>query len=245
MLDYYLLSLFTLMLSEYGFQTRKQAMAKLTSRWQWRRIMLRVLLWTAALLGWFLRSGDRWPVIIVFAVGVVAGELCAVLIHRWTRKDVAGNYPLSRPQIHILPFLFALLPAIAGGLLLHDLFPPSIGPISDVLTIVLKVITSVVAMFCWSTVFTVSIIGLVRSSRFSDEIEPHLGAGEVIGILERLFTLLLVSSGGLTAVGFAVAAKAAARYPQFKNPNFAEYFLIGTLCSIGVSVIVGIAIQSF
>ena len=81
----------------------------------------------------------------------------------------------------------------------------------------------------------------MRSNRFSDEIEPHLGSGEVIGILERLFTFILVIAGGLPAVGFAVAAKAAARYPQFKNPVFAEYFLIGTLCSIGISVLTGLA----
>jgi hypothetical protein len=241
MLDIYLVALVSVLLTEYGFQTRKRAMNQLTSSWRYLRTLARVGIWILALLWWFLRTRLFIPVLVMLFVGILSSEIAVLLIRRRTRKDVDGDYPLGRPSTHLLPFLFALLPAIFGGIFFQRWFPLSPTNLPIPPTLVLKLFTGFVMMFCWSTILTVSMVGLVRSNRFSDEIEPHLGGGEVIGILERLFTFILVIAGGLPAVGFAVAAKAAARYPQFKNPVFAEYFLIGTLCSIGISVLTGLA----
>jgi hypothetical protein len=69
--------------------------------------------------------------------------------------------------------------------------------------------------------------------------EPMQNAGLYIGWLERflLLTALLLQSPG--TAGLILAAKAIARYPEFKSEHFAEYFLIGTLLSFSIAVMGG------
>ncbi|HEX8764315.1 MAG TPA: DUF3307 domain-containing protein [Candidatus Acidoferrum sp.] len=69
--------------------------------------------------------------------------------------------------------------------------------------------------------------------------EPMQNAGLYIGWLERflLLTALLMQSPG--TAGLILAAKAIARYPEFKSEHFAEYFLIGTLLSFSIAVLGG------
>lgn len=69
--------------------------------------------------------------------------------------------------------------------------------------------------------------------------EPMQNAGLYIGWLERflLLTALLMQSPG--TAGLILAAKAIARYPEFKSEHFAEYFLIGTLLSFSLAVLGG------
>lgn len=65
------------------------------------------------------------------------------------------------------------------------------------------------------------------------------GRGEAIGILERWLLLILVLRGDYTALAFLVAAKSLVRHDRFsKDPDFAEYFLVGTLGSILLAVVV-------
>ena len=94
--------------------------------------------------------------------------------------------------------------------------------------------------------------GLRAVHNYSLEIRPGqvrddtdgVGAGEVIGVLERMVTFVLVAGGAFTAVGFVIAAKAAARFPLFKETAFAEYFLIGTLTSVGLALLLGLLVLS-
>ncbi len=88
-----------------------------------------------------------------------------------------------------------------------------------------------------------SVVDLVRPGQLEADL-GQIGAGEVIGILERLATFVLVASGAFTAVGFVIAAKAAARFPMFKEKAFAEYFLIGTLTSVGMALLFGLLVQA-
>ena len=69
--------------------------------------------------------------------------------------------------------------------------------------------------------------------------EPMQNAGLYIGWLERflLLTALLMQSPG--TAGLILAAKAIARYPEFKSEHFAEYFLIGTLLSFSLAILGG------
>ncbi len=47
--------------------------------------------------------------------------------------------------------------------------------------------------------------------------------------LERFLVLTALFLQSPAAVGFILAAKSIARYPELKSVRFAEYFLIGTL----------------
>jgi len=67
--------------------------------------------------------------------------------------------------------------------------------------------------------------------------ESIKGAGEIIGFLERILTAVFFVMGEFTAVGFIIAAKSIARYDKIsKDVAFAEYYLIGTLFSILITV---------
>jgi hypothetical protein len=67
--------------------------------------------------------------------------------------------------------------------------------------------------------------------------------GQVIGNLERYLLLLAVVLGTYTALGFLVAAKGLIRIEKLKDRVFAEYFLIGTLSSVAVALVLGLLLR--
>jgi hypothetical protein len=60
-------------------------------------------------------------------------------------------------------------------------------------------------------------------------------AGLYIGWLERFLAVTAISVQAPALVGLILTAKALARFPEFKEPRFAEYFLIGTLLSLALA----------
>lgn len=70
--------------------------------------------------------------------------------------------------------------------------------------------------------------------------------GAIVGTLERWIAFVLVLTGQYTALAFVIAAKSIARYKKIsEEEKFGEYFLIGTLTSIGIALFVGIIIKKF
>lgn len=78
---------------------------------------------------------------------------------------------------------------------------------------------------------------------YSDD-ESLKSAGKWIGILERIIILSLVLVNQYSAIGFLVAAKSILRFKEIndntENKNLVEYYLIGTLLSISITLLVGI-----
>lgn len=73
--------------------------------------------------------------------------------------------------------------------------------------------------------------------------ESLSGAGQIIGVLERLFVFVFILSGQWQAVGFLLAAKSIFRFGDLtrsKDRKLTEYILIGTLLSFGFAVAVAI-----
>lgn len=67
----------------------------------------------------------------------------------------------------------------------------------------------------------------------SEEERGHPGAGSLIGILERLIILFMLSQNQYAAIGFVLTAKSIARYNKItEDPEFSEYYLLGTLLSM-------------
>lgn len=64
-----------------------------------------------------------------------------------------------------------------------------------------------------------------------DPIEP-IKAGRVIGSLERLITAIGLAAGSWEIVAAVIALKTVARFNELNDKQFAEYFLIGSLCSL-------------
>ncbi len=78
-------------------------------------------------------------------------------------------------------------------------------------------------------------------------VKPGLpNAGRYIGWIERVLVLTFVLADVNEAVGFLLAVKALARYPELKDDpkgHFAEYFLVGTLTSVGLALGGGLVVN--
>jgi hypothetical protein len=84
---------------------------------------------------------------------------------------------------------------------------------------------------------------LSRYPRASQKLEEDEGGeyemGRVIGNLERFVVLTLLLFWQWGAIGFVVAAKSIARFPELRerdDKDFTEYYLIGTLTSVLVAI---------
>lgn len=69
-------------------------------------------------------------------------------------------------------------------------------------------------------------------------------AGRIIGTLERVLMVVLLLMGQYVAIGFVFTAKSITRYNKIAEvPAFAEYYLIGTLLSLLLSLGAVLVIQ--
>jgi len=234
-----LIAVLPILLTEYGFQSRDGMVEGISASWRFRRTLVRLAFWITLLLFIGLR-----PVgFLVAGLGIVLSELGAVVLRRRLRIDIGNGKPNGLPQTHLIPFvvgilflaLWLLVRQARGGNLLAG--PVQIGAMAPL------ILFSVIALWGWATMITVSIVDMVRPGQIGESTN-RVGAGEVIGVLERMVTFVLVASGAFTAVGFVIAAKAAARFPLFKDEAFAEYFLIGTLTSVGLALLLGLLVLS-
>ena len=79
-----------------------------------------------------------------------------------------------------------------------------------------------------------------------EEMRSLKGAGAVVGWLERSLIYAFVLIGRPEGAALVVAVKALARFPDLRahKKGFAEYFMIGTLSSLGVAAFVGFAART-
>jgi hypothetical protein len=68
--------------------------------------------------------------------------------------------------------------------------------------------------------------------------KPHARAGWLIGRLERLIIVAFVLAGQYTAVAFVLTAKSVARFKRLEDEDFSEIYLVGTLSSAAIAIIV-------
>ena len=236
------LSLLALIVTEYGFRPRKAAMGWLVAPRPWGRSIARPAIW---IVGWWALGLRFDPLELAGLAGSIAlGEGAALVLRRAIRDDLQRKIPHARVRTHSLPLLIAPLSAIPASipLFIHRQWA-LIGEPTPAIQF-LAFLLAFCLLWTWATLITVSLVAIVRPRQVVDGATEDLGAGEIIGILERLLIyLLILGGGGLATVGFVVAAKSAARFPQFKDPAFAEYFLIGSLTSMGMATALGLAVQ--
>ena len=99
------------------------------------------------------------------------------------------------------------------------------------------------------TIFGGSLIVYTICSKFkTPDIDEILGltvkgAGKYIGYFERFIVLTFMLLNQYTAIGLVLTAKSIARFEALKKREVAEYYLIGTLCSISIAMLVGIVLK--
>ncbi len=77
-----------------------------------------------------------------------------------------------------------------------------------------------------------------------DKNEHELRVGRMVGILERLVILALLLRGDSSlAVGLVLTAKSVARFDDLRNRSRAEYYIVGTLTSILIALLVAQALS--
>lgn len=69
-------------------------------------------------------------------------------------------------------------------------------------------------------------------------------AGRAIGTLERWIMTIFLTLGQYSAMGLTLTAKSIARFSRIeKDPAFAEYYLLGTLYSMLLALLVGLTLE--
>ncbi len=86
----------------------------------------------------------------------------------------------------------------------------------------------------------------IKVNKGSDDnnTEDLPNAGKLIGVVERLLSLVFVLLGQYEAVGFIIAAKSLLRFAEGDKAK-SEYVLIGTLLSFSMAIFVGVAIKLY
>ncbi|MCF3942306.1 DUF3307 domain-containing protein [Oceanobacillus alkalisoli] len=72
---------------------------------------------------------------------------------------------------------------------------------------------------------------------------PTRSRGKLIGYIERLLVIVLTVIGAYPSIAIIIAAKFIARFKQLDDRNWAEYFLLGTLSSIFLGLVLGLIVQ--
>ncbi|MBR7829603.1 hypothetical protein KDK95_25075 [Actinospica sp. MGRD01-02] len=202
-------------------------------------------LFTAVYAGYaILPMYDRWQAWLA----ALLAACCAVLARRGLvtqpvrtapDPDIAPPTPLDRLISAIRnPILLLALPAVFGAVALggvglwHALWH---GLLDDRLAVTVN-----------GTAAAVFVGGLVTGlilRRFSSvtigRAQAVLGAGTLLGWLERMLYFSFLLAGQPTAAAFALTAKSAARFPalQREEEGLAEYYLIGSLSSLVVAAV--------
>ncbi|MCF7803278.1 MAG: hypothetical protein K9N46_16410 [Candidatus Marinimicrobia bacterium] len=188
---------------------------------------------------------------------ILAGGLLLMYDLIWMRDG-------ARPSF----FLGLLLVLIAFPSLLRylvEISPNSANPLSDALVdfgenltllsairspemlkFILLVITGFLFTLRESTVLIRDILARISAEpvdQNNQTDEDEYNRGRLIGYLERTLIYFLLVFGYYAGVMFVIAVKSIARYREFKNRDFAEYFLIGTLVSLLLAFIAALYVR--
>src|SRR5690606_15677709 len=105
-------------------------------------------------------------------------------------------------------------------------------------------LTYLIVMLPMSVVISLCLSPWIAEVRQLESDENSLAkAGAMIGYLERLLILTFVLVGEYTAIGFVLAIKAAFRFKDTDDRRKAEYMMMGTLLSFGLTITFGLVVR--
>lgn len=191
----------------------------------------------------FLITGDGAAVSLIV---VVAIGLSALLERKrgWAiEKNWAAVWELAIPGF----FLVVAAALIAPTVVKPWSWLPTLDDGSDTMLYPVLVVAAIV--YSWeggSRVVSGVLARMAIPSDAENVIESRAASrGELIGRLERLVLIVLVTQGAFTALAFLIAAKGFVRSKEFDDDrDFAEYFLIGTLVSLTLGLMLGIGVAA-
>lgn len=82
-------------------------------------------------------------------------------------------------------------------------------------------------------------LALYKPRETNLDIQKDNNAGRFIGTVERIIMVIFISLHEFAAIGLVLTAKSIARYDRIsRDKDFAEYYLLGTLISVAIVVVV-------
>jgi hypothetical protein len=212
------------------------------------RLLFAVL--AAALGAWFVpppgsSAGSRAGLSLLLAAAVLATHVGrARLTHGARGKQLLTEWELASNAL----VLTASAWLVAGA----ELAAPRAG--AGKLAAVALVLSSLVFVFRGGTYVVrglldkTNAVPRLRGSEAAPSKQreldvPELNRGRTIGNLERLLMVMVIALGSYEALGFLIAAKGLIRAREFEDRDFAEYFILGSLASTAVALVVGIAVR--
>ena len=210
-------------------------------------------LWPLAIHG-ALHYASAWTCLLIFTpaiflsvygqtivvgysiVHLAIDKLKSLTITHNTRRDNLQTFLLDQ-LLHVIVLAIAacLLAGISPAALFHGLNPSP----STQARILQVAIIYVGAIFGGGYLIRYLTHGFVTKS--TTDGSAHLeNAGLYVGWIERFLVITAIVMQSPVLVGLILTGKSIARFPEFKEPRFAEYFLIGTLLSVSLSVLGGI-----
>lgn len=203
----------------------------------------------------------RFSVVIVFSIGLPSVQamffllflgLILILIDvLWVKEEITSKYYIQ------LLLVIVVAPSIATNLLgtmewvenplytpfthIMDFFiPDAIMYPSESFQQILIITTGYIFTVRESNLIIRNVLNSVKVAPRDGEENAdtaELNRGRIIGILERTLVYFVIILGQYTGIAIVVALKSIARFREFENRQFAEYFLIGTLLSVLLAVI--------
>jgi len=225
------------LLGDFLFQTRRMAEEK-------RRhsvLLQHVAVVTAAQLLLALPFLSPQVLLAVAAIGALHW-LIDLVKPRWKRERPGplGLFLLDQTaHLLVLAGVFALL--------VHQAPPPLHLHLDTARALAMGAIVLGAFAFNWSggAVIVSAILTRLSPTIEDDEDESSgvAGSGLVIGVLERTLTLVLILAGQWAAIMLLLTAKSIARFEELKHRRFAEYYLVGTLTSLLIAILTGLALR--
>jgi hypothetical protein len=186
----------------------------------------------------FLSIRNQLVIVGYIAVHLAIDRFKSLLIARSILADNCGTFLLDQLLHGIAMGAVALLLSKSNVAALADLLHFSLIARSR---IVETAIIYVGIVFGGGYLIRYVIRGIARGV-VQEGPEQLQNAGLYIGWIERALIITAMALQSPALVGLILTGKSIARFPEFKEPRFAEYFLIGTLLSILLAVFGGIAL---
>lgn len=244
--EYFILLLLAHVIGDFYFQTTNMSMRK-DSRMKW--VLLHSLLYWLSIL-FVLCSIMSLNILLIGTAAAASHALIDGFKYLFVKKIrsrgeiTAGrerNIFFADQLLHIICLIFIAYFAVIRNIPFR--FSAPILGFFDIIKIDAFAFTywaaALLIIHKPANIFISRILTVYRPDNKDDTNKKDNNAGRFIGTIERIIILIFLSIGQYAAIGLVLTAKSIARYDKIsKEKDFAEYYLIGTLISTLVVIVV-------
>lgn len=248
--EFFLLFLLGHILGDFYFQTKKMAEKK-EKKFKWV----------------FIHSFYYWGAMTIVVLPVFSNDLIlaagvASVLHfiidigkyifqslcdkkRKKTLVLERNLFFSDQLIHLLCLVIISYVLLSNQLLIKevDIIKEFFTTVGILETQMLTWILSLLIIHKPANIIIQKLLLIYKPENKENDFKKDNNAGRFIGTLERSVMLIFLAIGQYSAIGLVLTAKSIARYDRIsKEKDFAEYYLLGTLISTVLVIIVSFVI---